>query len=360
MRHTYATLSTTPTASDGGATPVGSDTAAPPRPPSVTRRSLDIKGALFALFLSTLWSGNPIATKTALDDAPPLRFGWLRFALGLVVVLIWAAATRQSLRVRRSEWRPMITLGLLFALQIAFLNYGQDYTTASHTAIINTTTPLWVGFLAHFMVAGDRLDRTRFAGSMLAYSGVLVLFWKSLGGGSSTLLGDGLTLISSLLLAERQIYIAKSAEKMSLAKLLTAQGVVGIAIFVTLSFAIENDPWSWSGKFALAMFYTGMVIAGFGFIGNSWLMTKYLPSRVAVISLTQPILGVLLSWWLLGEKIGAELLIAAPLVIAGSFLAQRRKGRGKDDGAPGRGKDDGTAGGWRAKRVRPEPVEGRH
>jgi drug/metabolite transporter (DMT)-like permease len=287
------------------------------------RRPLDLKGGLFAFLLSTLWAGNPIATKTALEDAPPLRFGWMRFGLGLVVMLVWAAVTRQTLKVQRHELRPMATLGLLFAVQLAFLNFGQDYTTASHAVIINTTYPLWTGILAHFMIPGDRMTRVKLMGTLIAYGGVVVLFWKGLGGGTGTLLGDGLTLISAILLAERQIYISKSSHTLSVPKLLLAQGVIGIAAFLTFSFMIERDPWAWDGEFALAMLYTGVVIAGFGFIGTTWLLTRYLPSGVTVVSFSQPVVGIVLSWWLLDEAIGPELYAGAALVVAGSFIAQR-------------------------------------
>lgn len=301
---------------------------APPRPAFI-RKPLGLKGGLFALFLSALWAGNPIATKTGLESAPPLRFGWIRFGLGLIVVLIWAAVTRQSLRVERREWRPMLTLGVLFAVQLAFLNFGQDHTSASHAVIINTTYPLWTGILAHFVIPGDRLNRTRFLGTLVAYGGVVVLFWKGLGGGTGTLLGDGLTLVSALLLAERQIYIAKSSSSVSLPKLLAAQGVVGITLFVIFSLIFERDPWVWDGQFMLAMAYTGLVIAGFGFIGTSWLLSRYMPSSVTVVSLSQPVLGVILAWWLLDEQIGPELWAGAVLVVIGSFIAQRRSGRAR-------------------------------
>jgi heat shock protein HtpX len=85
------------------------------------RRPLDLQGGLFAFLLSTLWAGNPIATKAALEDAPPLRFGWMRFGLGLVVMLVWAAVTRQTLKVQRHELRPMATLGLLFAVGVNWI-----------------------------------------------------------------------------------------------------------------------------------------------------------------------------------------------------------------------------------------------
>jgi drug/metabolite transporter (DMT)-like permease len=69
---------------------------------------------------------------------------------------------------------------------------------------------------------------------------------------------------------------------------------------------------------------TGVLIAGVGFLGQTYLLKNYLPSRVTVISLSQPIFGVIFSWWILGEKIGPELYAGAALVVVGSWLAQRK------------------------------------
>ena len=228
------------------------------------------------------------------------------------------------MRVQRSEIVPLCTLGALFVVQLVFLNYGQDMTTASHAVVLNTTMPLWVAVLSHFMIPGDRLNRSRLVGILIAYSGVVVLFWRGLGQDGASLLGDVLTLISSALLAERLVFMAKHSQRVSVPKLLLAQGAMGVVTFAAISLLIESDPWVWDGKFVFAMLYTGVVIAGFGFIGNTWLLSKYLPSRVMVLSLSQPFVGVLLSWWLLDERIGPELWVGAGCVAVGSYIVQRK------------------------------------
>ena len=84
-------------------------------------------------------------------------------------------------------------------------------------------------------------------------------------------------------------------------------------------------------RLVIALLYTGVLIAGLGFIGQTWLLKRYLPSRVTVISLSQPIFGVLFSWWILGESVGGELYIGAALVVVGSALAQRKVGGQKPE-----------------------------
>jgi len=290
------------------------------------RRPLSAKAGVFALTLSTMWAGNPVATKAGLADAGPLRLGYLRFIIGAIVVLIYAIATKQSFRVLRHEWLPLGLLGLLFTVQLAFMNVGQDYTTAGHAVVVTTTFPLWTGVFAHFFVPGDRMSRSRTFGTLIAYSGVVAVFYKGFADSSSEfLIGDLLLLVSAMLLGGRQVFLSQLGQGIAQHKLLMAQSVFGISTFVIASLVFESDEaFTVTTRLVVALLYTGGLIAGLGFIGQTWLLKRYLPSRVTVLSLSQPIFGVLFSWWILGESIGGELYVGAVLVVIGSALAQRR------------------------------------
>ncbi len=290
------------------------------------RRPLSAKAGVFALTLATMWAGNPVANKAGLEDAGPLRLGYLRFILGAIVVLFYAIATKQSFRILRHEWMPLFLLGALFTVQLAFMNVGQDYTTAGHAVVVTTTFPLWTGVFAHFFVPGDRMSRSRTFGTLIAYSGVVAVFYKGFADSSSEfLIGDLLLLVSAMLLGGRQVFLSQLGQGIAQHKLLMAQSVFGITTFVIASLIFEGDEaFTVTTRLVVALLYTGVLIAGLGFIGQTWLLKRYLPSRVTVLSLSQPIFGVLFSWWILGESIGGELYVGAVLVVIGSALAQRR------------------------------------
>ena len=279
------------------------------------------------MLLAALWGGNPVAIKAGLDDAPPLRLGWMRIAIGGVVVLAWALATRQSLRVLRSEWLPLAGLGVLFSTQLAFMNIGQDHTTVGHAAVITATFPLWTGLFAHFIVPGDRYAPLRVAGTVLAYLGVVVVLSGGLDGGNVegvTIVGDLLTLVSAMLLGARQVYLSQTSQGIAIHKLLLAQTVVGVASFLVAGALLEDEAYRMTSRLAVALLYQGAVIAGFGFLGNAWLLQRFLPSRVAAVQLTTPVWGVILGALILDETIGLELVLGGALVILGSVLSQQR------------------------------------
>ena len=328
-------MATTPPADSGGPQNAAgtqsadsSRTAAP-----ITRQPLTARAGALALLLSTLWAGNPVANKAGLDDAGPMRLGWLRFAIGGFVVLIYAVATRQSFRVLRHEWVPLALLGTLFTVQLAFMNIGQDFSTAGHAVVVTSTFPLWTGVFAHFFVPGDRISRSRTLGTLVAYSGVIAVFYKGFADSSSDfLVGDLLLLGSAVLLGGRQVYLSQLGQGIAQHKLLISQGVFGVTAFVIASLIFESDEaFVVTTRLVVALLYTGVLIAGLGFIGQTWLLKRYLPSRVTVISLSQPIFGVLFSWWILGESVGGELYIGAALVVVGSALAQRKVGGQKPE-----------------------------
>ena len=305
-----------------------SRTAAP-----ITRQPLTARAGALALLLSTLWAGNPVANKAGLDDAGPMRLGWLRFAIGGVVVLIYAVATRQSFRVLRHEWVPLALLGTLFTVQLAFMNIGQDFSTAGHAVVVTSTFPLWTGEFAHFFMPGDRISRSRTLVTLVKYSWVIAVFYKGFADSSSDfLVGDLLLLGSAVLLGGRQVYLSQLGQGIAQHKLLISQGVFGVTAFVIASLIFESDEaFVVTTRLVVALLYTGVLIAGLGFIGQTWLLKRYLPSRVTVISLSQPIFGVLFSWWILGESVGGELYIGAALVVVGSALAQRKVGGQKPE-----------------------------
>ena len=293
------------------------------------RKPLTLGAGAFAFFLSALWGGQPVSLKAGLDDAPPLRIGWMRFVIGAVVVLIWAVIAKQSFKLARSEVLPLSLLGILFAVQLAFMNVGQNLTSAGHAGVVTPTFPLWASVFAHIFIPADRLSKRRAFGALVAYSGVVVVLVRNLLGDTelanapNPLLGDLLLLCSAVLLGLRQIYISQLGQEITPVKILMAQAIFGTFSFLIASLLIEQEPMRMTWVLAASLLYQGVVIAGFGFIGMNWLLTTYLPSRVTIIALSQPIVTVTLSWLVLGESIGPELIAGAALVIVGSYFAQR-------------------------------------
>ena len=295
-------------------------------------KAIDARGAALALVLSVLWGANPVAIKLGLEDTPPIRLACMRFVLGGAVIVAWAWATGRlrGLNVARDEWRPLLVLGVLFTAQIVSMNVGTALTSAAHAAVLLNLYAVHTVVLAHFLIPDDRLTTRRLAGVLIAYAGSLVLFGRQVGTGSPTVLGDLVMFASGLILGERTVYLARAVHRLDAVKLLLAQAALGTAVFLALSAVFEAQPTRWTWRLAGSLVYQGVVIAGFNFVANLWLLGRYRPSALATFFLTQPIFGVAAATLVAGERLTADLFVASAAVAVGIGLvntARRPRGR---------------------------------
>ena len=295
---------------------------APPAVPADPRRPAGLLPSVFAIFISLLWGGLPVSIKASLKYGAPLQIGWMRFALGGLVTLIYMIARRESFRLRASEVKPVLIVSLLFSVQLVFMNVGQDLTTAGHATAIGTTMPIWAAVIAQLLIPSERLNRWQVLAIALSYAGVLAVVFGDDGGSTEgvTLTGDILSLISAVLLGLRIVLISNYAQNVSESKLMMGQQVIGTALFLAASYALESPTYTLEPEFWFALAYQGLVIAGFGFLANAWLVKRYLPSTITFFYFVMPVAGVALAWLILGEDPGRGLIAGIALVCVGAFV----------------------------------------
>ena len=274
--------------------------------------------------MATLWGANNVSLKAALDYAAPLQVGWMRFVLGGAVTALYMAARRESFAVARSEIKPILVIGGLFAAQLIIMNVGQDLTTAGHGTALSATMPIWTATIAQILIPSDRMTRWRILAMALSYAGVLAVVFGDGGLSASesgvTLLGDVLSLVSAILLALRIVLTSNYAQNISEAKLMLGQLVIGTVLLLPGSYLFESPvSYTAEGRFWFALGYQGLVIAGFGFLASAWLVKRYLPSSIAFFYFVQPVAGVVLAWWLLGEDPGRGLILGIALICVGAL-----------------------------------------
>src|SRR3989442_42343 len=247
-------------------------------------RDVDLKGAAVAVLVSILWGANPVAIKLGLEDAPPIRLAWMRFLVGGVVIGLWAWATGRfaGFRVERSEWRPLVFLGLLFTLQIGSMNIRPPPTSPPPSALLLNPYPGPTVVPAPLPIPRARPPPPQNPG--------------------------------------------RAVQRYDPVKLLLSQALIGTAIFVAVSLALEPAATRWTGRLAASVAYQGVLIAGFNFVVNLWLLRRYRPSALAAFFLTQPIFGVIAAALVGDDPLTLDLLLASVTVAIGIGLTSSSEG----------------------------------
>ena len=272
--------------------------------------------ASLALLASLLWGGNQVFIKIGLVGMPPLAMAAARFGVGLLIVAGAAVATGVAVRVHAGEWRRLLGLAALFVLQIALLNEGTHYTTASRSTVLISAHPFFTALFCHFFVPGDRLNLAKTGGMTLAFAAIVIIFTEGLAFGDlSYLAGDIMILASAVLLGLRQMVLKRLVHGFHPFKILYWQALLSLPVFAVLSLSFESEAaYHLTLPVLGAVLYQGVVVAGFCFVLWIFLLQRYSASRLGVFGFATPILGVLLSVLLVGDTL-------SPMLMAGTVLA---------------------------------------
>ena len=73
-----------------------------------------LRAILIAIVIHTLWGGNPVAVKFGLLVFPPMSSAFIRFALAIACIAVWAKVKRIRFWPRRNEWLVLLGLSVLF------------------------------------------------------------------------------------------------------------------------------------------------------------------------------------------------------------------------------------------------------
>jgi len=280
---------------------------------------------LLILLLAALWGGNVVAIKIGVAGIPPFAAAGIRFCIALPLIALWARLRGIPLKPQAGEWFSLLAVGLIFTAQIALLNWGTRLTLAVRATVILHTYPVFVAFLAHFIVPGDRLSWYRAIGVAGAFLGIMVVFWEklSLGTGGS-LTGDLMCLASGFLLGLLTVLVKRFVQSIEAPRLLVWEMVVAVPLFFALHLLFDGgEGFAFSTAVIGALIYQGVVVGFFCFLTWLAILKRHSPSRASVLFFTAPLWGLLLSYLLLGEGISIGLAIGAGMVALGIYLVNR-------------------------------------
>lgn len=276
---------------------------------------------LLALLVSVCWGLNFPATALALQHFPPLLMVAVRFTLVALPTLIFIP--RPQVKVR---WLIGTGLGM-GVLQFAFLYLGMTAGMPSGLAslVLQASAPFTL-LLAGIFLA-ERISRRQVIGIVLAVAGLATIAVHR--GETAALLPVVLTLAGGLGWAIGNVCSRKAAAPnplhltlwMSvvpplpmLAASLLVEGPRRIAYALSTAGTLEALP-SLLGLLYIVVIAT---LVGYG-IWNT-LLARYPSSSVAPFSMLVPIIGVLSSWALFGERIDGVEALAGVAVVGGVLI----------------------------------------
>lgn len=288
------------------------------------------RAAVGPLLAAALWGGMYVVSKWGFSVVPPLTLGFLRVALGGLVLYAVVRATTDA-TVDRADYRQFAVLGAWVAATIATQFLGTELTNASQGSLLTILTPVFtVGLGA--VVLGERVGRRKTVGVAIAVVGTLLVVAGQYnvralvaGSGAASGVGVALLVVGSLCWAGYTVWGVPVVRRYSGLTAATYSCLAATPMLLPLSLVelyLQRPPLSelLAPKALLTVLYLGLAATA-----AAWVLwyrgLETLPAgTVAVFFFAQPVVGAVLGAVLLEEAIGPWFAVGGSVMAAGVWL----------------------------------------
>jgi drug/metabolite transporter (DMT)-like permease len=278
------------------------------------------KAEALLVTITFVWGSTFVIVKGALQNASPLPFLAVRFALAgalLILVLRRGPLDRQAIL-------PGAILGVFLFAGYVFQTWGLIYTTPSKSAFITGSSVIIVPLI--MVLGGARLHLANFAGALFGLIGIYLLVVPA--GLDSINRGDLFTLFGACSFAIHIVLVGRYTKRFAFQHLVPIQ-VLAVGLFAFIALPVDRTRmlhWTWG--LAAAIVVTAVFATAFAFSVQNWAQQYTPPAHTALIFALEPVFAALTSRVVMGERLGSKAFAGAALVLLGMIISELRGGAG--------------------------------
>jgi drug/metabolite transporter (DMT)-like permease len=269
-----------------------------------------------------VWGATFFAIRVGVREVPPLLYCAMRFVAAGLLVYLWATVKKEQQPTLRQWLSAFLLAFLIFVVDYGFLFWAEKRVPSGVAAVILATIPAFMALSEIVILRTQRLT-ARLALALLAgIAGVAVLMSHSviLGGAPIDTFGAAGLIVGALSWSIASALSRKLPLPASKVMSSGAQMLAGGAMLLAASAARGEwrgfDPLAVSGKAWIALVY--LVFAGSiaGFTAYVWLLHHESPTKVGTYAYVNPVVAVIIGYFLGGEPLGARTVVGGVFVLA--------------------------------------------
>ncbi len=282
---------------------------------------------LGVLFVVVVWAATFSVAKYGLREIGPLAFAALRFLASAVLMVIWVWMAEGKPVIRRRDWIWIVLVGLAqIGVYQIFFSVGLYYTTASNSALLLGTAPMWTAIIA-VAARQERISPLQVVGILLSFTGLALVI--AAGNGNLALTwenfrGDILTLIAAVLTASAAVVAKRPLQSYSSLRVMSISMVCGSLFLVPFAWPeMMAQEWAQVSLGAwLALAYSIVLAAVISYVLWFKSVGEIGATRTVVYNTLIPPVAVLIAVITLGERFTAWQALGAIVILGGVLLTR--------------------------------------
>jgi drug/metabolite transporter (DMT)-like permease len=266
-----------------------------------------------------------VVSKVVLEIIPPFTLVTLRLFLGILTLAI-VLAMRAGLKITSQQFLQVFGVGFIgYGISLSLQFLGTKLSTAANGALVTSATPAFVLLFA-WILLNEKVTLRKFIALLLATLGVVaVIDPRSAQLNPDLFLGNMLLLGAAVTWALYSVLVRKVTQNLDVLPFSLLAFTGGLPL------ALPAGVWEVKtvGVGTISLGVVGGVLF-LGIISTALAMVLW-NNAFAVLDagsasltfLAQPVVGTLLGWFFLGEKITPLFLLGGTLIGIGILISSR-------------------------------------
>jgi drug/metabolite transporter (DMT)-like permease len=283
--------------------------------------------AFFAIYV--IWGSTYLLNKIAVSEISPLYLASIRFTVAGLLIFLAAKLLGHSLAINKRQLINSIIAGFLF------LTYGNGvfvwalkYVDSGFAALEASTQPLIILVLMR-LIDGKKIKLMSVIGVLLGVIGIyLLVSQKGITADKESIFSIIMIFTCVMSWSYGSIFVAK-AQLPSKYLISTGYQMVSGGLLLLIFSALLGEEWlsplQWNSSTQISMFL--LIIFGgiVAFTAFNYLLKKVSAEKVATSAYVNPIIALLLGWYILDEQITGQSIIAAIVLLTGVYFINTKR-----------------------------------
>lgn len=268
-----------------------------------------------------IWGSTYLGIRIAIESVPPLLMAGVRYALAGALLFAWLRA-RGGETPRPVHWLSATIIGaLLLVGGNGAVTWSELRVPTGIAALVIASVPLWMVLLDAVRPGGAKPSRRVLIGLALGFAGLWVLVDPT-GHGSGArpdTLGVIVLLAGALAWSLGSLYSRGARLPASPMLGIAMEMLCGGGLLIVTGLLLGEGPRLHLERVTLRSLLAFAYLVSFGsligFTCYVWLLRVSTAAKVSTYAFVNPIVAVLLGWWLGGEAVTARMLISAAVIV---------------------------------------------
>jgi drug/metabolite transporter (DMT)-like permease len=267
------------------------------------------------------WGSTYLAIRIGVREVPPFLFAAMRFLVAGVILYGWMLAKGERSPTKRQWASAGLLAVLIFVLDYGLLFWAEQRVPSGLAAIMMATIPAFMALSEILFLRTQRLTLRLAVALLIGLGGVAVLMSHSLnlGGEPINTTGAIALIVGSLSWSIGSVLSRKlplpTSKVMSSGMQMLAGGALLALASAVLGELRGFHPAAVSRAAWLSLLY--LIVAGsiIGYTAYVWLIHHESPTKVGTYAYVNPVVAVLLGYFMGGEALGLRAVLGSLFVL---------------------------------------------